>query len=72
MHDYQARPRCSECGRLPPSRGARWSASHRRRLAMQTNSDPASPTQNRVPWNKGKLTGTKPLLRPQTRLGNSR
>jgi hypothetical protein len=39
---------------------------------MQTNSDPASPTQNRVPWNKGKLTGTKPLLRPQTRLGNSR
>jgi hypothetical protein len=28
----------------------------------------ASPTPKRVPWNKGKLTGAKPPLRPQTGL----
>lgn len=27
-----------------------------------------APAPNRVPWNKGKLTGAKPPLRPQTRL----
>jgi len=29
-------------------------------------------TTKRVPWNKGKLTGAKPPLRPKARLGNLR
>jgi hypothetical protein len=32
---------------------------------MNTFSEPAAPAPSRVPWNKGKLTGAKPPLRPK-------
>src|SRR5690242_1802882 len=32
---------------------------------MQTISESASPARPHVPWNKGKLTGAKPPLRPK-------
>src|ERR1700683_3963477 len=35
-----------------------------RRMAMQDQLN-ASPAPKRVPWNKGKLTGAKPPLRPK-------
>ena len=33
---------------------------------MQDQDSPGSTTPKRVPWNKGKLTGAKPPLRPST------
>jgi len=32
---------------------------------MQDNANSALPTLRRIPWNKGKLTGAKPPLRPK-------
>ena len=32
---------------------------------MQEQYDGCSPAPKRVPWNKGKLTGAKPPLRPK-------
>jgi len=42
-----------------------WSFSQTRRMTMQ-DSESSSPTASkRTPWNKGKLTGAKPPLRPK-------
>jgi hypothetical protein len=35
---------------------------------MQEQDSSGSTTPKRVPWNKGKLTGAKPPLRPKARL----
>jgi hypothetical protein len=32
---------------------------------MQVSENPTSVASERIPWNKGKLTGAKPLLRPK-------
>jgi len=32
---------------------------------MQVHEDPISPAPKRMPWNKGKLIGAKPPLRPK-------
>jgi hypothetical protein len=37
---------------------------------MQDNANPELTAPGRTPWNKGKLTGARPPLRQETRLGN--
>src|SRR6202162_5519516 len=42
-----------------------WSFSQTRRMTMQDNDNPTPAAPKRVPWNKGKLVGAKPPLRPK-------
>src|SRR6202161_3172527 len=42
-----------------------WSFSQRRRTTMQDGENPSQAASKRAPWNKGKLTGAKPPLRPK-------
>jgi integrase len=42
-----------------------WSFSQTRRMTVQDSEKPSPTASMRTPWNKGKLTGAKPPLRPK-------